>query len=75
MEGEAGLRGAATFIAGLAGLIVSRASRSGRPFSADDVHAIIRDRASSLGSGKGDPFVGRGLIIVEAGLKPPNERP
>ena len=65
---------ATPFATGLAGLIVSRALRSGRQFSADDVYAIIRESASSLGSGKGDPFFGQGLINVEAALKLANER-
>ena len=61
-------------VTGLAALIVSLALRSGRKFSASDVYEIIRSTAKPLGSGKGDPFFGEGLINVEAALQAAKEK-
>ena len=65
---------ATPFVAGLAGLIVSLGLRSNKPFTVDDVFEIIRESATPLGSGKGDPFFGEGLINVFEALTAARQR-
>jgi subtilisin family serine protease len=60
---------ATPFVTGLAGLMVSQALRSGKQLPVDEVYNIIRETATPLGSGKGDLFLGEGLVNVEAALK------
>jgi subtilisin family serine protease len=65
---------ATPFASGLAALVISVGLRSGKRFTADDVYAIIRDTAQPLGTGKGDPFYGEGLIDVQAALEAAKQR-
>ena len=60
---------ATPFVAGLAGLIISVALRSGKQISIEEVYRIIRETATPLGTGKGDRFYGEGLINVPAALQ------
>ena len=69
-----GTSGTASFVSGLAGLIVSLGLRSGKQLSVEEIYTIIRETATPLGSGKGDRFYGEGLINVSAALKAAKER-
>lgn len=69
-----GTSGTASFVSGLAGLIVSLGLRSGKQLSVEEIYTIIRETATPLGSGKGDRFYGEGLINVPAALKAAKER-
>ena len=65
---------ATPFVTGLAALIVSLAIRNGKKLSVNDVYEIIRETATSLGSGKGDRFYGEGLINAPAALRAAKEK-
>jgi len=65
---------ATPFVTGLAALIVGMARQAGAQFSVDDVYEIVRMTTRPLGSGRGDVFLGQGLIDVQAALAETEQR-
>jgi len=65
---------ATPFVTGLAALVASVGLRSGTRLNADAIYTILRETATPLGSGTGDPFYGAGLINAPAALKAAQQR-
>lgn len=59
---------ATPFVTGLGALIASLGLRAGKRLSPATIYEVIRKTAMPLGTGKGDLFVGQGLIDAKAAL-------